>query len=262
MLPKIIHYCWFGPNEMSPLELKCLESWKRFMPDYTLVLWNEANSPMDDPYMKAAYENKKWANLSNYTRLYALQKHGGWYLDTDVEVVSTPNIDKYKETCFLGLETNSYEKKHLVNNAIIASVPNHNFINQCFKKIKVHDGLELANLTSPFLTTEELIKIGFNGKPGKYFDVRVLPKDYFYPLSWYQSFSKKIITKNTIFIHHYGLSWQNSDSLKGDELRLLIKKQGYFENETVRILSGNINCKEYFKITYRFLFRKIFPFIK
>jgi len=259
MIPKIIHYCWFGNAEMSALELKCIESWKRFMPEYKIILWNEENSPMNDPYMKTAYENKKWANLSNYTRLFALQKYGGWYFDTDVEVVSSPKFNKYKENCFLGIETKPHEKKYLVNNAVIASAPNHFFINQCFEKIKEYDGLELANTTSPVLTTRELIKIGFQGKPGRFDDVRILPNAFFYPMSWYQSFSEKLITKQTFCIHHCGISWHNIDNFSNEELRNLIKKEGYYESETERVLSGSISWKEYIKISSRFLLKKIIP---
>ena len=260
MIPKIIHYCWFGKSEMSALELKCIESWKKFMPDYTLMLWNEENSPMNEAYMKTAYENKKWANLSNYTRLFALQKYGGWYFDTDIEVVSSPKFNKYKESCFVGIETKPHEKKCLVNNAVIAATPNHTFIHQCFEKIKQYDGLELANLTSPFLTTQELSKIGFKGKPGSYKDVRVFPAAIFYPLAWYQLFSKKLITKQTFCIHHYSISCLNINNFSSEDLRILIKKEGYYESEIERLLSGSITWVEYIKITGRFLLNKIKPF--
>ncbi len=109
-IPKIIHYCWYGTNPLPEPAQKCLDSWKKYMPDYEIILWNETNSPMSDPYMQKAYQEKKWSNLSNYTRLFAIQNIGGWYFDTDVEVLKSPDLTSYKETCFVCLETKPLEE--------------------------------------------------------------------------------------------------------------------------------------------------------
>ncbi len=87
MIPKIIHYCWFGPNEIPHNQKKLIDDWKRLMPDYTFVCWNENSIPLDSsPFLQQAYEAKMWAFVADYVRVYALFNMGGVYLDTDVEV--------------------------------------------------------------------------------------------------------------------------------------------------------------------------------
>ncbi len=87
MIPKIIHYCWFGCNPLGELEQKCLESWKKFFPDYQIRCWgNEDLEKFNNPYLRQAVAAKKWAFVSDYVRLYALYQDGGIYFDTDEEV--------------------------------------------------------------------------------------------------------------------------------------------------------------------------------
>lgn len=87
MIPKIIHYVWLGRGEKSEKIKKCIESWKKYLPDYEIKEWNEDNFPMEyNDFFKQAYENKKWAFASDVVRLYALYTEGGIYMDTDVEV--------------------------------------------------------------------------------------------------------------------------------------------------------------------------------
>ena len=88
MIPKIIHYCWFGGAEKSPLILKCIETWRKKMPDYQLIEWNEQNFDLQSvPFVREAYEARKWAFVADYVRLYAMYHHGGVYMDTDVKVM-------------------------------------------------------------------------------------------------------------------------------------------------------------------------------
>ena len=93
-IPKIIHYVWVGDKEKPDSVYKCIESWKKFCPDYEIIEWNnEKFKKIKNPYSTQAFENKKWAFVSDYIRLYALYNYGGIYLDTDVEI--TQNIDKF-----------------------------------------------------------------------------------------------------------------------------------------------------------------------
>ena len=88
MIPKKIHYCWFGEKEPGELEQKCIESWKKILPDYELRFWgNDCLDRFDNKYLRQAVEAKKWAFVSDYVRLYALLEEGGLYFDTDEEVV-------------------------------------------------------------------------------------------------------------------------------------------------------------------------------
>lgn len=258
MIPKIIHYCWYGDKPLPDLANQCIASWKKFMPDYELILWNEVNSSMDHPYMQKAYKEKKWANLSNYTRLYALLQMGGWYFDTDVEVLRTPDLTKFKESCFLCLETKPGEIPYMVNNAVIATEANHPFIAQCFDAIgKQFDGSELANLSSPVLTTNELIKIGFKGKPSVFGNVRVFSNEYFYPSSWFETFNDSMATKNTICVHYNDVSWLSSDRVTIAEFKDLEKKHAKLKFEYRQYKFGNISFFELLKLNFRAIRFKI-----
>ncbi len=96
MIPKIVHYCWFGKGEKSDIIKKCMETWKRNCPDYEFMEWNETNFDVNMcEFTKGAYENKKWAFVSDVARLTALKKYGGFYIDTDVEILAEGALDKY-----------------------------------------------------------------------------------------------------------------------------------------------------------------------
>jgi len=88
-IPKIIHYVWVGEKPLTPLALRCIESWKKYLPDYEIKLWNEENSPMNHPYVKEMHTQKKWAFVSDYIRFWVLEREGGIYLDTDTEVLKS-----------------------------------------------------------------------------------------------------------------------------------------------------------------------------
>ena len=88
MIPKVIHYCWFGGNPLPEEAKRCIESWKKYCPDYKIIEWNENNYDVNsNEYMKAAYKEKKWAFVSDYARIDVVYKYGGIYMDTDVELV-------------------------------------------------------------------------------------------------------------------------------------------------------------------------------
>lgn len=104
MIPKIIHYCWFGGKELPKEVQKCINSWKKFCPDYKIIRWDESNYDVyKNPYTRYCFENKKWAFLSDYARLDIVYSHGGIYLDTDVEIIKSWD-PLLKNECFLGME--------------------------------------------------------------------------------------------------------------------------------------------------------------
>ena len=104
MIPKIIHYCWFGGNPLPKSAIECIESWKQFFPDYEIKEWNETNFDIHlNRYTEEAYQQKKWAFVSDVARLWALVHEGGIYMDTDVEVVR-PLDDLLKNKAFIGFE--------------------------------------------------------------------------------------------------------------------------------------------------------------
>lgn len=107
-IPKVIHYCWFGNNPKPELVLRCIESWKVHCPDYELLEWNEQNFDVaQHPFMKAAYEAKKWAFVSDVARLLVVYQYGGIYLDTDVELHMPLDIQLQYE-CFFAFESAAY----------------------------------------------------------------------------------------------------------------------------------------------------------
>ena len=88
MIPKVIHYCWFGANALPESAIECIESWKQFCPDYEIIQWNETNYDVTkNRYMHEAYQNKKYGFVPDYARLDIIYTHGGIYLDTDVELI-------------------------------------------------------------------------------------------------------------------------------------------------------------------------------
>lgn len=115
-IPKIIHYCWFGPKEIPEMEQECIATWKKVLPDYQIKFWNEQNFDIDSvPYVKEAYEKKKYAFVSDYVRMYALYNFGGVYFDTDVEVLKP--LDKFlDDAAFIG-----FENKTMIGTGIIGA---------------------------------------------------------------------------------------------------------------------------------------------
>lgn len=123
MIPKIIHYCWFGKGKKSPLINKCIESWNKYCPDYKIIEWNEENFDINNNrFTKEAYESRKYAFVSDYVRLYVLNKYGGVYVDTDLEI--RKNIDIFlKDKAF-----SSFESKDYIPTAIMGAEKGHPWI--------------------------------------------------------------------------------------------------------------------------------------
>ena len=117
-IPKIIHYCWFGGGPINPESRKCIESWKKYCPDYKIIEWNEQNFEISqNRYAQQAYEAKKYAFVSDYVRLAVLYRYGGIYLDTDVELVR-PLDELLEHKGFIGMEHSApspYGRTLLVN---------------------------------------------------------------------------------------------------------------------------------------------------
>lgn len=206
MIPKKIHYCWFGGKELPELAKKCIESWKKYCPDYEIIEWNESNFDLNmNDYVKEAYENKKWAFVSDVARLYALYTEGGIYMDTDVEV--TQNLDKFlHHEAFSGFE--SYDS---IPTGIMACTKN----NKLFKKLlDYYNDKHFVNKKGNFnmTTNVEIITNELDGKGlvrnNTYQVVEgfaLYPCDYFCPLDL--TTKKLSKTTNTHTIHWFNGSW-------------------------------------------------------
>lgn len=203
MIPKKIHYCWFGREEKPKLAQKCIASWKKYMPEYEIVEWNEDNFDVNfNEYTRMCYEQKKYAFLTDYLRLLIIEEHGGIYFDTDVEVVrSFDNL----LTCsaFFGFENNQY-----ANTGQGFGAEAHNLIvKQMLDEYNFLLDGEHGVTGCPVLNTQALVKFGLelNGKTQQLKDGTVYQMDFFNPRD--SATGELVKTENTYSIHWYSASW-------------------------------------------------------
>lgn len=219
MIPKIIHYCWFGRNPLPASAKKCIDSWRKFLPDYEIKEWNEDNFDVNAiPYTQQAYEAKKYAFVSDYARFWILYHEGGLYFDTDVEVVG--NMDKIVERGpFMGIEQGaSWNGKPMVAPGLGLGVEaGHPFYQKMLqvyaKQSFINPDGSQNNMTIVTYTTRELYAHGM--KPSE--DIQevegiwIYPADYFCPMDSTTGIITK--TERTVAIHHYDCSWMNHNSM-------------------------------------------------
>jgi hypothetical protein len=208
MIPKKIHYCWYGRNPQPELLLRCRESWDRFCPDWEVKRWDENSTDMDNPYIRVAYENRNFANVSNCARLLALATEGGIYLDTDIELLKS--LEPFRrEQCFLG-----FQDRKTVNNAVMGAVQGHPFVEALVEEfLASFDGLEEAYLSSPDFVTDELRRRGLvegidtNKELVMVDGISLFPQRYFYPCDWDEKLHPSCIKEDTHAIHHWTKLW-------------------------------------------------------
>lgn len=216
MIPKIIHYCWFGGNPLPPLAIKCIESWKRFFPDYEIKEWNESNFDVNIiPYTAEAYRLKKYAFVSDFARFWILYNYGGLYFDTDVEVIKNMD-DIIAKGPFMGCE----------NGVKIGATPNDLGVNpglglgvtpnlslyremlDIYKKMNFLDdhGHQIKGTVVTY-TTNLLVERGLNPIDDVQYveGIWIYPKEYFCPKDY--NTGKMYITEESRSIHHYDSSW-------------------------------------------------------
>ena len=216
MIPKIIHYCWFGRNPLPPLAIQCIESWKKYFPDYEIKEWNEDNFDVNIiPYTSEAYKAKKYAFVSDYARFWILYNYGGLYFDTDVEVIRPMN-DIIEKGSFMGFES---EGTGCNPGLGLGCSPDHGFIK---KMLDLYGTLSfVASKDNEFkyktiveYTTEILVEHGLKdiNETQLIEGFYIYPNDYFNPIN---IITKRLyITDNTRSIHHFAASWVES-SFKG-----------------------------------------------
>lgn len=206
MIPKTIHYCWFGNNPLPKNAQKCIVSWKKYCPDYKIIEWNEHNVDFSDcNFAKIAYENKSWAFVSDFVRLKVIKENGGIYLDTDVELLK--NLDfLLNEKCFLA----SDQLGRRIATGLGFGVEKDNPIIIEMMEIyyeKTFNPEQKRELQCPILNTAVMKRHGFGySEIIKYYDgATVFPPKYFDPLG--TGNSKDLLCNETISIHHYAASW-------------------------------------------------------
>lgn len=210
MIPKIIHYCWFGHNPMPELALKCIESWHQHLPDYEYRLWNEESFDVRcNAYVKEAYESGKYAFVTDYVRLFALYTEGGIYMDTDVEVLK-PYDDLLSLSGFTGYEGSKYLPPVT---GTIASEAGNEWVKE---QLDAYEGIHFLLPDGSMDLTTNTVRIsrimqqgGFipDGKRQEYKGMHIFPVEFFCPR---QTSGEILMTGNTYCDHHFVGSWNNS----------------------------------------------------
>lgn len=210
-IPKIIHYCWIGNAEKPESVIRCIESWKKYCPEYKIIEWNETNYDFKkNKYMAQAYEAKKWGFVPDYARLDIVYEYGGIYLDTDVEIIK-PFDELLQLEAFMGFESPEKDEIYVNCGQGFGAEPH----NEIIKKARdQYDGLsfimddgELNMIPSPHYTTQILVENGLirNNKDQKVSNVTVFSSDLLCPKNFLTG--KLKLTKRTVSIHHFTASW-------------------------------------------------------
>ena len=207
MIPKTIHYCWFGRGKMPKLAKKCIKSWKKYCPDYEIKEWNEDNFDLDMyPYAREAYNNRKFAFVTDIVRLYALFHEGGIYMDTDVEVLK-PYDDLLDLSGFTGYEGSKYLPPVT---GTMASEAGGEWVKE---QLAAYEGAHFLlpdgslDMKTNTVRISEIMKAGGfkqDGKKQVYKGMHIFPVQYFCPR---QTTGEYLLTADTYCDHHFLGSW-------------------------------------------------------
>lgn len=209
MIPKKIHYCWFGKNKLPDKAVKCINSWKKYCPDYEIIEWNEDNFDVrQNGYTAFTYDNRKFAFLSDYARLQIVLKEGGLYFDVDVEIIR-PLDELLVHKAFFGFETEEYVNTGVgfgaeANNLIVAGMLREYDI--------LLDGKH-GTIGCPLLNTQALMKYGLkqNGMKQTIDGAMIYPIQYFNPYDDPTGILNT--TEETVSIHWYAKSWMDKKTI-------------------------------------------------
>ena len=237
-IKKTIHYCWFGKGEKPAIIKKCMSSWQKKCQDYAIVEWNENNFDVNIcPYVKQAYEAGKYAFVSDYARFFVLNKFGGVYLDTDVELLK--DISELLDNNFVG-----FESDNSVNTGLIMACGANDEL--CKAMLEEYDGDKFINDDGSFnlrtvchRVTDWLVQKGLklDGKTQHIGDYVVYAKDYFNPTD--MASGKLVVTRNTYSIHRFAASWvKRSDRIRGKIYSYLVRIFGIKTAEKIRKIIG------------------------
>lgn len=206
LIPPKIHYCWFGHGELPSQFQKNIETWKKYCPDYEIICWNEENYDINQNlYMRQAYEAKRWGFVPDYARLDIINRYGGIYLDTDVELLR-PLDDLLQFKLFVGFESPDYIALGLgfgsqKNNIILQDMM------QVYNEIQFISSDSTLNLTpSPIYQTQVMEKYGLkrNGKTQVTPQFTALSSEYLCPIN---SCGLGRPTERSFSIHQYAATW-------------------------------------------------------
>lgn len=223
MIPKIIHYCWFGGNPLPNSVKKCIKSWRKYCPDYQIIEWNEHNYDLSrNQYMLDAYREKKWGFVPDFARLDIVYRHGGIYLDTDVQIIRSFD-SLLNQSSFFGFENSGKNELFVALGLGFAAEKGNELIKKVmdsYNQLSFYDVNGDINLIpSPQLNTKVFVEYGFimNNKLQEINGNYLFPNDYFNPKSFKTGLLN--ITENTYSIHHYDASWYDEELQKEKRIR-------------------------------------------
>lgn len=228
MIPKVIHYCWFGGNPIPDDLKKCIESWKKFCPDYEIEKWDESNFDIHcHPFVESAYNAKAWAFVSDYARLKIVYDNGGIYLDTDVELLK--NLDfLLNNACYIGIQ----QPELLCNTGLGFGAEKLSPV--VCKMLQKYDGIifgeqEKTKIACPWLNNEVIKSIGFvdTNKITYLRGVTVYPPQYFDPLS--TGNTENLLCADSVSVHHYAASWTSGKVRIKRKLIRLFGEERYYQ---------------------------------
>ena len=205
MIPKIIHYCWFGSQDKPVYAVECIETWRQYFPDFEIIEWNESNTSFDHPFVRRAYNEKKWAFVSDFIRIQKLNEHGGIYLDTDMYFLKKLPAGFLDQHAFLGAEN-----KQSLSAGIIGSVPGSEFIRPIFAFYSGLSDEKFEDVLIPKVLNKTVKGVVRPiEKSQQMAGTLVLAAPVFYPLPFkLKKFHwNKFVTKDTIAVHLWAGSW-------------------------------------------------------
>jgi hypothetical protein len=206
MIPKVIHYCWFGGQKKPEYAKTCISSWKTFLPDFQIMEWNEQNFALDHPFVANAIKCNLWAFVSDYVRVNVLHKHGGVYLDTDMLFFRPLPEGLLLHEAFIGSEDNRH-----VSAGIIGSTTKGKFMSDvCSFYNRLGFVREYQKYIIPKVLTERIVKHEGDFTAVTYLsDVVVYPSEYFYALPFQNKKEhwSRFISNSSICVHLWAGTW-------------------------------------------------------
>ncbi|MGR7812008.1 glycosyltransferase family 32 protein [Lacinutrix undariae] len=241
MIPKIIHYCWYGDKPIPKRLQYCIDSWRIHLVEYQFMLWNEDNTDFDCAFIEKAYKEKKWAFVSDYVRLKSVYEHGGIYLDTDMLLLKPVDYFLNKECFFVAEHTKS------IGVGIFGAIKNNLFIEKCLRKYQreIDSFIPIPKIVSDTFIEE----YNMNNVFDENIDLNqmiIYKSDYFYALPFGKLFDihhyKKYLTQNSYGVHLWEGSWHNYNEL------ILLRRQEYnkaFKRIYISIFKEHKMSKKY-----------------
>ena len=232
MIPRTIHYCWFGEGPMPEKEQKCIETWKKFFPDFEIKRWDESNFDYSScKFSRQAYSEKKYAFVSDYARAKLLYEYGGLYFDTDVEIIkefpeSVMKLFSNEESTsgikyFMG-----FERRHFIGTAVMAVEKGNEIIKKLLDYYEQHDFLmedgSIDNIANVSILTDIMRKYGLElgGEKQVVEGFEIFNREYFYPKKLGEEDFR--VTDETCAIHKYSSSWMSEREIKRGNSKLWI----------------------------------------